>query len=65
MRDAKKRTRTTRPRRTNVSKPLSLNGKTPIRGLLGPVTGDPQPPRGCSVAVAADGSWPRMLARFF
>ena len=44
MRDAKKRTRTIRSRRINVSKPLSLNGKKPMRGLLGSLIGDPKRP---------------------
>ena len=42
MRDAKKRTRSIRSRRINVSKPLSLNGKKPMRGLLGSLIGDPK-----------------------
>src|SRR5258706_638232 len=48
MRDAKKRTRSIRSRRINVSKPLSLNGKKPMRGLLGSLIGDPKRPRGRS-----------------
>ena len=48
MRDAKKRTRTIRSRRINVSKPLSLNGKKPMRGLLGSLIGDPKRPKGTS-----------------